>query len=359
MTHPSPATTIPIGITENILVNGIASMIPLSTTEGALIASFSRGNKLLTQSGGVVSCAIDNGYTLSAVISLSNLEELDQFQTHLSQPSLFESLSLAVSDSNPSLCLGDVESYIVAQNVSVVFRLRHRTSSFKHIQSKLITNLLKIIKKSSPVSFTLLSIQTPFSSSSSPSVSNIVKPSGFTVSSDVVIPAQLLQTVMHVSPQTFLSLNQKKNYLGSSLACTLGGNNAHASNALSALFLACGQDMSLIPTCSACFLTTELTDSGDLHVSCTMPSLLVDVSSPLASSVQKSLITFLLSDEKNVFPPTTDSEMQEDEVIKNANKRFAMIAASVVLAGELSLISSLAQGTLMDAHNALNRGKSP
>ena len=42
---------VPIGMTPPILINGEALCIPLSTTEGALIASISRGGKAASLSG--------------------------------------------------------------------------------------------------------------------------------------------------------------------------------------------------------------------------------------------------------------------------------------------------------------------
>lgn len=55
---------------------------------------------------------------------------------------------------------------------------------------------------------------------------------------------------------------------------TSGGNNAHASNIVTALYLATGQDPAQNVESSTCMTLMEPVNEGrDLHVSVTMPSI--------------------------------------------------------------------------------------
>jgi hydroxymethylglutaryl-CoA reductase len=87
--------------------------------------------------------------------------------------------------------------------------------------------------------------------------------------------------VIIVSPIT-VAVNHSMDML---LAGAMGGFNAHASNIVSAVFIATGQDPAQNVESSHCITMMEASNGGkDLHVSVTMPCI----------EVRKSpLITFL------------------------------------------------------------------
>lgn len=61
--------------------------------------------------------------------------------------------------------------------------------------------------------------------------------------------------------------NIQKNLVGSAMAGALGGFNAHASNIVTAVFLATGQDPAQNVESSTCITLMEKMDNGDLLVS--------------------------------------------------------------------------------------------
>lgn len=60
--------------------------------------------------------------------------------------------------------------------------------------------------------------------------------------------------------------NIQKNLVGSAMAGALGGFNAHASNIVTAVFLATGQDPAQNVESSTCITLMEEMDNGDLLV---------------------------------------------------------------------------------------------
>lgn len=69
-----------------------------------------------------------------------------------------------------------------------------------------------------------------------------------------------------------------KNLAGSAIAGALGGFNAHASNIVSAIFIATGQDPAQNVESSQCITMMEAVNDGkDLHISVTMPSIEVKI----------------------------------------------------------------------------------
>lgn len=83
-----------------------------------------------------------------------------------------------------------------------------------------------------------------------------------------------MQSVLKTSVQKLIELNIVKNLAGSAVAGALGGFNAHASNIVTALFIATGQDPAQNVESSQCITMMEaVNDGSDLHVSVTMPSI--------------------------------------------------------------------------------------
>ena len=79
--------------------------------------------------------------------------------------------------------------------------------------------------------------------------------------------------------ESLVDLNVAKNLIGSALAGSIGGNNAHASNIVTALFLATGQDPAQNVESSNCMTLFEAVPSADgsglpdVHCSVTMPCI--------------------------------------------------------------------------------------
>jgi hydroxymethylglutaryl-CoA reductase (NADPH) len=131
--------------------------------------------------------------------------------------------------------------------------------------------------------------------------------------------------------------------VGSALAGSIGGNNAHAANTVAAIYLATGQDPAQVVGSSNCMLTLEDNGDGDLYASVTMPSLEVGtVGGGTRLSVQKAFLEQL-----NVAGPKNGENAEN----------LARIISAAVLAGELSLNAALSKNQLISAHMALNRAK--
>lgn len=56
-----------------------------------------------------------------------------------------------------------------------------------------------------------------------------------------VVPSSVVRTVLKTTVPALVNCHVAKNLEGSSLAGSIGGNNAHAANVVAALFIACGQ----------------------------------------------------------------------------------------------------------------------
>lgn len=103
---------------------------------------------------------------------------------------------------------------------------------------------------------------------------NWIEGRGKSVVCEAVIKEDVVQKVLKTSVASLVELNMLKNLTGSAMAGALGGFNAHASNIVSAVYLATGQDPAQNVESSHCITMMEAVNGGkDLHVSVTMPSI--------------------------------------------------------------------------------------
>lgn len=64
---------------------------------------------------------------------------------------------------------------------------------------------------------------------------------GKSVVCEAVIPADVVKNTLKTSVPALVDLNISKNLIGSAMAGSIGGYNAHAANIVTAMFIATGQ----------------------------------------------------------------------------------------------------------------------
>lgn len=113
-----------------------------------------------------------------------------------------------------------------------------------------------------------------FCSDKKPAAVNWIEGRGKSVVCESVIKEEIVKKVLKTNVQSLVELNVIKNLAGSAVAGALGGFNAHASNIVTAIFIATGQDPAQNVESSQCITMLEAVNDGkDLHISVTMPSI--------------------------------------------------------------------------------------
>ena len=154
----------------------------------------------------------------------------------------------------------------------------------------------------------------------------------------------MIESVLKTTVDDLIDLNISKNLVGSSMSGSVGGFNAHAANLVTAIFIATGQDPAQNVTSSNCITLMERWSPNDLYVTCTMPSIEVGtVGGGTILPAQSSCLDILGVKGANLHQPGENAD------------QLAKIICATVLAGELSLMSALAAGQLVNSHMAHNR----
>lgn len=116
-----------------------------------------------------------------------------------------------------------------------------------------------------------------FCSDKKPAAVNWIEGRGKSVVCEAVIKEEVVKKVLKTNVAALCELNMLKNLTGSAMAGALGGFNAHASNIVSAVYIATGQDPAQNVESSHCITMMEpVNDGKDLHISVTMPSIEVN-----------------------------------------------------------------------------------
>ena len=103
----------------------------------------------------------------------------------------------------------------------------------------------------------IVSLSGNFCADKKPAALNWVAGRGKSVTAEAVIPRGVVQSTLKTGVAALVDLNVSKNLIGSAMAGSIGGFNAHASNIVSAMFLATGQDIAQNVESSNCITTMK------------------------------------------------------------------------------------------------------
>merc|ERR1712157_110985 len=178
-----------------------------------------------------------------------------------------------------------------------------------------------------------------------PSAINWIEGRGKSVVVEATIPKPVVEATLKTTVKAVVDVNRDKNLIGSAMAGSIGGFNAHAANIVTAVFLATGQDPAQNVESSNCITLMEETEDGDLWISCTMPSIEVGtVGGGTGLPAQKACLKAIGCQGGGETPGANAQQL-------------AHVVAAGTMAGELSLLAALAANTLVQAHMKHNRKK--
>ncbi|KAJ6731236.1 3-HYDROXY-3-METHYLGLUTARYL-COENZYME A REDUCTASE [Salix viminalis] len=335
---------IPVGIAGPLLLNGMEYMVPMATTEGCLVASTNRGCKAMYASGGATSVLLADGMTRAPVVRFETAKRASELKLFLEEPDNFDTLSIVFNRSSRFARLQGIKCSMAGKNLYMRFKCSTGDAMGMNMVSKGVQNVLDFLQ-SDFHDMEVIGISGNFCSDKKPAAVNWIEGRGKSVVCEAIIKEEIVKKVLKTSVASLVELNMLKNLAGSAVAGALGGFNAHASNIVSAIFIATGQDPAQNIESSHCITMMEAVNNGkDLHVSVTMPSIEVGTvggGTQLAS--QSACLNLLGVKGASKESPGSNSRL------------LASIVAGSVLAGELSLMAAIAQGQLVKSHMKYNR----
>lgn len=113
---------IPVGYAGPLLLDGKPYHVPMSTTEGALVASTNRGCRALSSSGGVHSSVLGDGMTRGPVIRCPSAMEAGAVKNWLEDVDNFQSVSEVFNSTSRFARLKAVQVAVAGRLVYIRFK---------------------------------------------------------------------------------------------------------------------------------------------------------------------------------------------------------------------------------------------
>jgi hydroxymethylglutaryl-CoA reductase (NADPH) len=335
---------VPVGVVGPLLLDGHPVRVPLATTEGALVASTNRGCRAITLSGGARSVILSNGMTRAPLVRFPSMAEAAALKAWLGVPENASKVAQAFNSTTRFGKLQSVGARVAGRNIYIRFACNCGDAMGMNMVTKGTVAALEVICEAFP-NAKVVSLSGNVCSDKKPAAVNWIEGRGRSVACEVVLSKAVVEKTLKTTVQDLMDLNVNKNLVGSAMSGSLGGFNAHASNIVSALFLATGNDIAQNVESSSCITLMER-DGENLHMSVTMPSVEVGtVGGGTTLPAQAACLDLMGCAGAN------------RTIVGAHADQLARVVAAAVLAGELSLMAALASGDLLESHMKLNRRK--
>ncbi|MEZ4883887.1 MAG: hydroxymethylglutaryl-CoA reductase [Chitinophagales bacterium] len=336
----SGVVQVPLGFAGPLLVNGEAAKgefyVPMATTEGTLVASYNRGMKIARLAGGITTCVVDDRMNRAPVFIFKNAQYAREFGKWVTAN--FNEIKVKAEGTTSFGKLLDIGQYALGKMRWLRFNYSTGDAAGQNMVTKATRHACNWILDQNPEGIENFSLAANFDTDKKHSMLNAMQTRGKRVIAEITLSKQLMEEVLHISPQKLFALRQ----LSSTGAFMSGSvsNGAHFANGITALFIATGQDVANVAESSAGFYYGEILENGDYYYSITIPALIVATyGGGVGLPTQRECL-----------------EIMDCYGSGKVNK-LAEIIAAVVLCGELSLGAAVAADEWVSSHEQYGRNR--
>ncbi|KAK3173770.1 3-hydroxy-3-methylglutaryl-coenzyme A (HMG-CoA) reductase isozyme [Lepraria neglecta] len=339
---------LPVGVAGPLVIDGQSYYIPMATTEGVLVASTNRGCKAINAAGGATTVITGDGMTRGPCVGFQTLARAGAAKLWLDSEEGQKTMRNAFNSTSRFARLQSMKTALAGSYLYIRFKTTTGDAMGMNMISKGVEEALRVMARDSGFDdMSIISVSGNYCTDKKSAAINWIDGRGKSVVAETIVPGDIVKNVLKSDVNALVELNTSKNLIGSAMAGSIGGFNAHASNIVTAIFLATGQDPAQNVESSNC-ITTMRNLNGNLQLCVSMPCIEVGTIGGGTVLEPQSACLDLLGVRGS--HPTNPGD--------NARK-LARIIAATTLAGELSLCSALAAGHLVRAHMAHNRSAVP
>ena len=306
---------------------------PLCTLEGTLALSMTRGLYLTYLSGGIKTRHLGQRLNRSPAFILNDTAEALAFgkwaDDHLPQ------IRAAAESKSKHGKLLRMEKIPIHKNMILNFVFSTGDAAGQNMVTICTHAACQYIRDNYPKPVSFL-IESNYAGDKNASWNNLITGRGHHIIAECRLRNRHIKRVLHTDVR---KMTGYRNVFG--VASYLGGVlglNAHAANALAALYLATGQDVACVAENCNCISEYEVDENGDLLVSLQMPSATIGTVGGATRLPQQRANLELLG--------CTGT---------GSAAKFAEIVCACVLALEISLLGAIASDEFTRAHATFGR----
>ncbi len=331
---------MPVGVAGPYLINGEHAQgefyIPMATTEGTLVASYSRGMRLVSESGGASVTVVDEFMQRAPLFEFATAREAIAFSRWLETE--YDAIKEVAESSSSIAKLQHIQKWVIGNKLYTRFNYTTGDAAGQNMTGKATHTACQWILKTYDGAFTNFSLSSGIETDKKHSHMNLLHPRGKRVVAEAVIKKDLLKTLMRADPAKMVKLRQRT-ILGSILAGS-AYNGPHSANGIASMFIATGQDEANVVESHTGIAFMELTDDGDLYYSVTLPSIIcASYGGGTGLPTQRECLEMM-----GCYG-------------QGKAKKLAEIVAATVLAGDLSLAAAIVSDEWVSSHDQLGRNR--
>jgi hydroxymethylglutaryl-CoA reductase (NADPH) len=234
---------LPVGVAGPIIIDGQDYFLPMATTEGVLVASTSRGCKAINSGGGAVTVLTGDGMTRGPCIAFETLTRAGAAKIWLDSDEGQKVMKKAFDSTSRFARLQSMKTALAGTMLFVRFKTTTGDAMGMNMISKGVEHALSVMANESGFEdMQIVSVSGNYCTDKKPAAINWIDGRGKSVVAEAIIPGEVVRNVLKTTVDAMVELNVSKNLVGSAMAGSIGGFNAHAANIVTAIYLATGQD---------------------------------------------------------------------------------------------------------------------
>lgn len=327
---------VPVGIAGPLRVDtsdGVREVyVPMATTEGALVASYSRGMRLLRTGGAVRARVLKEGLSQHPILVFAGGAEAERAAARARDDAARYRQIVSGITSHGSLTA--VQPEVIGRRL--ILRLVFGTGDAIGINmaARAADLISADLAEATSARARYVHGQDVEKRANARA---FVESRGRAVLAEAVVPREALLASARVTPEDLVAI--ARTYAVGYAHMGTQNWTVQAANGLAAVMVACGQDVAYLTESATGFLDLDL-EGEDLYCSVQLPSLLVGTvgGGALQGTARECLAILGCAGD-------------------GAANRFAEILAATVLAGDLSLMAAFCSHEFVAAHEALGRNR--
>jgi len=270
---------IPVGLAGPLHIKGEYAgglyYAPMATSEGALVASATRGATALSRSGGVTTRVIGQRMMRVPLFGFGSMNQALFFAEWVQDHS--DELAAEVRKHSNFAQLVEVQAQVMGRNVHVHFVYETGDAAGQNMTTTCTWQacqwIFKQLRRFDDLKILNFMVEANLSNDKKVTYQTFLKGRGVRVLAEVVLRDDICQQVLKVSAKQLVTAYQ--HFISGSLAAGMIGFNINVANVVAAMFTALGQDIACVHESALAQLHIELTEEGDAYCIMTMPSLVI------------------------------------------------------------------------------------
>ena len=331
---------LPVGLAGPLRINGLNAhgdfLVPLATSEAALVASYHRGACLVSAAGGCSAIVLYESVSRAPAFVFHDLVEAGKFLIWLTGN--IDRLGATAEATTRHGRLIDFFPTVESNHVYLTLEFSTGDASGQNMVTLAAQAVVDQIMAECPVRPRRAYVEGNLSGDKKASAKAYTTTRGKKVAAEVRLPSALVERYLHATP-TQMADYWRLSAVGGVLSGTMGVQG-HFANGLAAIYLATGQDAACVAESAVGVTRFEVTEDGGLYASVTLPGIMVGtVGGGTRLPSQRACLRLLGLEGEG------------------KSRALAEVCAALLLAGELSIIGAMAAGHFARAHRKLARDR--